>query len=133
MISFKKRSPWFGWLRRWANGIKRDIYALWLAARDRRTPWYAKLIALLVAGYAVSPIDLIPDFIPVFGYLDDVILVPLGIMLAVRLIPKLLMQEFRARAQKRMDNPTGRLAMVVIIALWILCLVWLARYLNQHW
>ncbi|VEA72418.1 Uncharacterized conserved protein [Serratia rubidaea] len=60
MILLKKRTPWFGWLRRWAKGIKRDIVALWLAARDRRTPWYAKLIALLVAGYAVSPIDLIP-------------------------------------------------------------------------
>ena len=67
---------------------KRDIYAPMAGcARDKRTPWYAKLIALLVAGYAISPIDLIPDFIPVLGYLDDVIIVPLGIMLAVRLIP----------------------------------------------
>ncbi len=105
MISLKKRTPRFGWLRRWAKSIKRDIYALWLAARDKRTPWYAKLIALLVAGYAISPIDLIPDFIPVLGYLDDVIIVPLGIMLAVRLIPKPLMAELREKAQKRVDNP----------------------------
>ncbi|CAI2443410.1 Uncharacterized conserved protein [Serratia ficaria] len=133
MISLKKRTPWFGWLRRWDKGIRRDIYALWLAARDRRTPWYAKLIALLVAGYAVSPIDLIPDFIPVLGYLDDVIVVPLGIMLAVRLIPKPLMAELREKAQKRLDNPTGRMAAVMIILLWILCLVLLARYLDQHW
>lgn len=133
MISLKKRTPWFGWLRRWAKGIKRDIVALWLAARDCRTPWYAMLIALLVAGYAVSPIDLIPDFIPVLGYLDDVILVPLGIMLAVRLIPKPLMDELRQKAQQRIDNPRGRFAMAVIILLWIGALVWLARYLDQHW
>lgn len=96
-------------------------------------PWYAKLIALLVAGYAVSPIDLIPDFIPVLGYLDDVIIVPLGIMLAVRLIPQPLMAELREKAQRRIDNPTGRMAAVMIILLWVLCLVLLARYLDQHW
>lgn len=133
MISLKKRTPWFGWLRRWAKGIKRDIYALWLAARDKRTPWYAKLIALLVAGYAISPIDLIPDFIPVLGYLDDVIIVPLGIMLAVRLIPKPLMAELREKAQQRVDNPTGHMAAAMIILLWLLCLGLLARYLDQHW
>ncbi|MFI8415451.1 YkvA family protein [Serratia sp. NPDC078593] len=133
MISLKKRTPWFSWLRRWAKGIKRDIVALWLAARDRRTPWYAKLIALLVAGYAVSPIDLIPDFIPVLGYIDDVIIIPLGILLAVRLIPKPLMVELRETAQRRIDNPRGRFAAFVIIVLWILCLIVLARYLDQHW
>ena len=101
--------------------------------RDKRTPWYAKLIALLVAGYAISPIDLIPDFIPVLGYLDDVIIVPLGIMLAVRLIPKPLMAELREQAQKRVDNPTGRMAAAMIILLWLLCLGLLARYLDQHW
>lgn len=131
MFPLKKRTPWLGWLRRWAGGIKRDTYALWLAARDRRTPWYAKLIAILVVGYAVSPIDLIPDFIPVLGYLDDAILVPLGIMLALRLLPKPLLAELRGKAQERIDRRSGYLAAVVIIALWILCLVWLIRYLSQ--
>lgn len=86
-----------------------------------------------MAGYAISPIDLIPDFIPVLGYLDDVIIVPLGIMLAVRLIPKPLMAELREQAQKRVDNPTGRMAAAMIILLWLLCLGLLARYLDQHW
>jgi uncharacterized membrane protein YkvA (DUF1232 family) len=66
--------------RLWARAIKRDVHALWLAARDPRTPWYAKLLALVVAAYALSPVDLIPDFIPVLGYLDDLVLVPLGIL-----------------------------------------------------
>lgn len=72
----------------WLRSTRRDVIALWLAARDPRTPWYAKLAAGAVAAYALSPIDLIPDFIPVLGYLDDVILVPLGIMLAVKLVPE---------------------------------------------
>ena len=74
-------------LRGWARDIKRDVHALYLSARDPRVPWYAKAVAVVVAAYALSPIDLIPDFIPVLGYLDDLILVPLGILLAVRLIP----------------------------------------------
>ena len=74
--------------------------ALWIAARDRRTPWYAKLLAGAVVAYALSPIDLIPDFVPVLGYLDDLILLPLGILLAVRLVPKPLMQEYRSAAAK---------------------------------
>ena len=78
-------------LRAWAREMKRDVHALYLAARDPRVPWYAKAVALFVAGYALSPIDLIPDFIPVIGYLDDVIIVPLGIHLVVRMIPAPLM------------------------------------------
>src|SRR5215471_19208344 len=81
------RAGMAGRLRGWAALIKRDVHALYLAARDPRVPWYAKALAAVVAGYALSPIDLIPDFIPVLGYLDDVILVPLGIVLVVRLIP----------------------------------------------
>ncbi|MGY3112014.1 uncharacterized membrane protein YkvA (DUF1232 family) [Pantoea eucalypti] len=74
-------------IKTWARNIKRDVHAVWLAARDPRTPLVAKVLAMIVAAYAVSPIDLIPDFIPVIGYLDDLIIVPLGIMLVVRLIP----------------------------------------------
>src|SRR5262249_19115072 len=71
----------------WARAIKRDVLALWIAARDPRVPWYAKALAMAVAAYALSPIDLIPDFIPVLGYLDDLVIVPLGILLVVALIP----------------------------------------------
>jgi uncharacterized membrane protein YkvA (DUF1232 family) len=76
---------WLSTLRLWAKTVERDVIALWLAARDSRTPWYAKLIAAAVAAYALSPIDLIPDFIPVLGYLDDLIIVPLGILLVLKL------------------------------------------------
>lgn len=92
---------------------------VWLAARDPRTPWYAKALALLVAAYALSPIDLIPDFIPVLGYLDDLVLVPLGIMLAVRLIPPKVMREHRATAARAAQRPVSRVAAAVFVALWI--------------
>src|SRR5438477_9029115 len=83
----------------WARAIRRDVVAVWIAARDPRVLWYAKALALAVAAYALSPIDLIPDFIPVLGYLDDVIIVPLGLLAVVKLIPPELMAEFRARAE----------------------------------
>ncbi|TIW39666.1 MAG: DUF1232 domain-containing protein [Mesorhizobium sp.] len=84
--------------KQWARAIKRDVVALWIAARDPRVPWYAKATAGAVAAYALSPVDLIPDFIPIIGYLDDLIIVPLGIMAAVRMIPAALMEEFRDEA-----------------------------------
>lgn len=106
-------------LRAWARGLKREVLVLWLAARDPRTPWYAKALALLVAGYALSPIDLIPDFIPVLGYLDDVILVPLGIWLTLRLLPAALVRELRAVAAERAQRPVSRVAAVVIVLVWL--------------
>src|SRR5690242_21901693 len=94
----------FGNWRAWARSIKRDAHALYLAAGDPRVPWYAKAVAVSVAAYALSPIDLIPDFVPVLGYLDDVVIVPVGILLAVRLVPPDLMTEFRTAAT-RPDRP----------------------------
>jgi uncharacterized membrane protein YkvA (DUF1232 family) len=114
-------------LKHWARAIKRDVLALWLAARDPRVPWYAKAVAGLVAAYALSPIDLIPDFVPVLGYLDDVVLVPLGILLAVRLIPDELMREFRAKASTR-ERPSTRLGLALVVLGWLLAaafLMWL--------
>ena len=113
--------------KQWARAIKRDVHAVWLCARDPRTPWLAKALALAVAGYAVSPIDLIPDFIPVIGYLDDLIIVPLGIMLVVRLVPPEVMNEHRAAAAMAAERPVSRLAAVIIIAIWIACAILLAR------
>jgi uncharacterized membrane protein YkvA (DUF1232 family) len=105
--------------KQWAKSIKRDVVALYLAGRDPRTPWYAKVVAILVAAYAISPIDLIPDFIPILGYLDDLIIVPLGILLAVRLIPALLMAEFRAAAVARGRVKAHWSISAAIITLWI--------------
>ena len=106
-------------LAAWARGIKRDVTALWFAARDKRTPLAAKLIAGAVAAYALSPIDLIPDFIPVLGYLDDLIIVPLGIAAAIRLIPDPLMAEFRRLASDQAARPRSLAAAGVIAALWV--------------
>lgn len=92
-------------VKQWARTIKRDVQAIGLAARDPRVPWYAKVLAATVVAYALSPIDLIPDFIPVVGYLDDLVIVPAGILLTVRLIPADLLNEFRAQAEKRSDSP----------------------------
>lgn len=105
--------------KRWARAIRRDSAALWLAARDPRVPWYAKAFCAGVAAYALSPIDLIPDFIPILGYLDDVILLPLAIVLAVRIVPPDLMAEFRAEAERRSARPVSRLAAAAIVATWI--------------
>ena len=95
-----------GRLRQWAHTIQRDVMALYLAARNPRVPWYAKAVAACVAAYALSPIDLIPDFVPVLGHLDDVVLVPLGILLVVKLIPADVMAELRAEAESRVGKPT---------------------------
>ena len=108
-----------GKLKEWARAIKRDAHALYLAARDPRVPWYAKALALCVAGYALSPIDLIPDFIPVLGYLDDLIIVPLGIMAVVKLIPPGIMAEHRATAALAAERPISRTAAAVIALIWI--------------
>src|SRR5689334_23904289 len=94
-------------LKNWARALKRDVMALWLAARDPRVPWHAKAVAGAVAAYALSPIDLIPDFIPIVGYLDDLLIVPLGIWVAVKLIPAPVMAELRAKAADQ-RKPTSK-------------------------
>lgn len=106
-------------MRGWARSVRRDVLALWIAARDTRTPWYVKFMAACIAAYAFSPIDLIPDFIPVLGYLDDLILLPLGILLVVRLIPKDLMAEYRAEATRLSERPTSRAGMAGVILVWL--------------
>jgi uncharacterized membrane protein YkvA (DUF1232 family) len=121
--------PVFDHLKQWARTIRQDAQALYLAARDPRVPWYVKALALAVAAYAASPVDLIPDFIPVIGYLDDLIIVPLGIALVIRLIPPEIMAEHRDLATAAQDRPVSRAAAVVIVGIWILaiCLtLWLA-------
>ena len=108
--------------------MRRDTYAVYLACRDPRTPWYAKVFAGGVVAYALSPIDLIPDFIPVLGYVDDLILVPLGIALAVKMIPEPVLADCREMARNASARPTNRTAAAVIIAIWLAAaglLIWL--------
>lgn len=108
-----------GLAREWARRVKRDVVALWIAARDPRTPIIAKILAGCVAAYALSPIDLIPDFVPVLGYLDDLLIVPAGIVLAVRLVPTPLMEEFRLLAEQRGAHPVSRAGLVAVVQIWV--------------
>jgi uncharacterized membrane protein YkvA (DUF1232 family) len=106
-------------IRIWARNLRRDSHAIYLASRDPRVPWYAKALAVAVAAYALSPIDLIPDFIPVVGYLDDLVIVPFGIWLVVSLIPDEVMAECRAKADEMGQRPVSRAGMIAIIVVWI--------------
>jgi uncharacterized membrane protein YkvA (DUF1232 family) len=108
-----------GELSRWARSVKRDTLALYLAARDPRTPWYAKALAAVVVAYALSPVDLIPDFIPVLGFVDDLLILPVGIWATIKLIPPPVMNAHRARAETLSERPVSRIAALVIITIWI--------------
>jgi uncharacterized membrane protein YkvA (DUF1232 family) len=112
-------------LKQWARSLETELYALYLAYRDPRVSWYARLLAICVVGYAFSPIDLIPDPIPILGYLDDLIIVPIGVWLVLKLIPKEVMAECRERAQSeiRKGKPTNWVAASIIILIWILLAV----------
>ena len=115
--------------KQWARTIKRDAHVLYLAARDPRVPWYAKALAIAVAAYALSPIDLIPDFVPVLGYVDDLIIVPVGIALVIWLIPPEIMAQHRDVAIAAQDRPVSRAAAVVIGTIWIVAIgltLWIA-------
>jgi len=109
-------------LKQRARHLKAETFALYLAARDPRTPWHAKLLVAGIVAYAFSPIDLIPDFVPVLGYLDDLVLIPIGIALAIKLIPHQVLTECRARANETMQNgrPASRVAGAVMIIIWLI-------------
>ncbi len=115
-------------LKQRARALKKEVFAVYLAARDPRTPWYAKTIALLTVAYALSPIDLIPDFIPILGYLDDLIIVPAGLALALRLIPAEVMAEARAQAaSSSVSRRVGYVGMGFILLVWIVVLIGVVR------
>lgn len=117
-------------LRQRARRLKAEVFALYLAARHPDTPWYAKLLIVVIVAYALSPIDLIPDFIPIAGYLDDLVLIPMGIALAIRIVPPQVLAECRARAQEVAVNGklAGRVAGAIIAVLWLAlavsCVAW---------
>jgi len=121
-------------LKERARALKREVYAIYLAARDPRTPWYVKALIFFVVAHTFSPIDLIPDFIPVLGYLDDLIITPGGIWLAVRLLPPEVLADARAAAATRdIDKSVGKIGAILIILAWILAgivivyLIWFRR------
>ena len=108
--------------KQWARSIKRDVVAIYFAARDPATPWHVRLLALAVAAYALSPIDLIPDFIPVIGYLDDLLIVPVGILLVVRLLPEPILAASRAKAETVLQRPRSNVAAAAFIGIWVVCI-----------
>jgi len=116
-------------LKIWAAALKREVMALWFACRDPRTPWHARVLAMLIVAYALSPIDLIPDFIPVLGYLDELILLPVGIYLVLKLVPAEALADARARAQAWVDSrkpkPRNWIAAAVIVLVWV-AVLWAA-------
>src|SRR5438094_7800175 len=115
-----------------ARALKREVYALYLACRDRRTPWYARALGVCVVGYALSPIDLIPDPIPIIGYLDDLLLLPIGIYLALRMIPPDVLTECRAKAAATRDKlPRNWWAGAVIFLLWLVTLLLLGFFVIR--
>ncbi len=120
-------------LKQRARQLKAETYAIYLAYRDPRVPWYARLFAACIVAYAFSPIDLIPDPIPVVGYLDDLVLVPLGIALALKMIPPEVMAECRAKAQASHDQPTNWVAAVIVVAIWILLAALLVVFAARVW
>ena len=118
--------------KEWARTIRRDAHALYLAARDPRVPWYAKGLAVAVAGYAASPIDLIPDFIPVVGYLDDLIIVPLGVALVIKLIPAEILAEHREVASAAQDRHVSWTATTIFVVLWIAVIAFCAWFTYRY-
>ena len=121
-------------VQRWKDGareLRKDVYTLYYAYKDPRVPWYAKVLAASVVAYAASPIDLIPDFIPILGYLDDLVIVPVGIMVALRWVPKQVLQECRAKAEAA--NATGALrnwyTAFIILAIWAFVAILIVRAL----
>jgi uncharacterized membrane protein YkvA (DUF1232 family) len=120
-------------LRERARHLKAETFALYLAARHTATPWYAKLMVAAIVAYALSPIDLIPDFVPILGYLDDLVLIPLGVTLSIRMIPPAVMSECRAQAREVMANgkPVSRVAGVVIVLIWLTLVVLFAIWTYE--
>lgn len=117
-----------GKLNQWAKAIRRDAVALYLAARDPRVAWPVKILAVAIAAYALSPIDLIPDVVPVLGYLDEVILLPLAIAGITRLIPPKIMQEHSARADALAARPVSKAAALIVVAIWTIAAMLIARW-----
>lgn len=114
-----------------AARLRIDVHAAWLAARDPRCPWHARALGLFVAAYALSPIDLIPDFIPILGLLDDALLVPLGIWLFVKMLPFGLFDEHRAAAAAAPKRPRSLAGAAIVLALWVAAALLLSRLWNQ--
>ena len=121
-------------MKKWARDLKKQLLVLYLAYRDERVPWYAKLFTMLVVAYAFSPIDLIPDFIPILGYLDDLILVPLGVYLALKLIPKEVLENCKRKMEKKLliNKPKNWITAFLIICIWLIVFIWIGKLILSY-
>jgi uncharacterized membrane protein YkvA (DUF1232 family) len=113
--------PYLDRLKNWARRVKRDVVAVYFAARDRRTPVVARVVAMAVAAYALSPVDLIPDFVPVLGYLDDLLIVPFGMFVVIRMLPIEVLLDARAKASALLAKPTSHVAAALMVVVWLGC------------
>ena len=121
-------------IKAWARNLKKYVFVLYFAYKDPRVPWYAKVFTACVVAYAFSPIDLIPDFIPVLGYLDDIIIVPLGIKLALKMIPKAVIKDCEEKAEELMvkGKPKNWLVGTLIIIIWVIIFIWVSIAIFQY-
>ena len=120
-------------IKAWAKNLKRQLFILYFAYRDERVPWYVKLFTACIVAYAFSPIDLIPDFIPILGYLDDVIILPLGIMFALKMIPKDVISDCEVKANEMMKNgkPKNWIVGSLIIFIWSVIILWITLKVSH--
>ncbi|MDG4849750.1 YkvA family protein [Peribacillus frigoritolerans] len=123
----------FDKIKIWARSLKRQIFILYFACKDERVPWHAKVFTACVVAYAFSPIDLIPDFIPILGYLDDVILVPIGIMIALKMIPKSVLTDCEVKAEEMMKKgkPKNWIVGSLIVMIWVFIIIWAIIYIYR--
>ncbi|USK74374.1 YkvA family protein [Peribacillus frigoritolerans] len=123
----------FDKIKTWARSLKRQIFILYFACKDERVPWHAKVFTACLVAYAFSPIDIIPDFIPILGYLDDVILVPIGIMIALKMIPKIVLTDCEVKAEEMMKNgkPKNWIVGSLIVMIWVLIIIWAIIYIYR--
>ena len=120
-------------IKAWAKNLKRQTFVLYLAYKDNRVPWYAKLFIIGVVSYAFSPIDLIPDFIPILGFLDEVIILPIGIMFALKMIPKDVIANCEIEAKRMMENgkPKNWVVGILIVLIWSILIFWMMKEVYQ--
>jgi len=123
----------FDKIKTWAKSLKRQIFILYFACKDERVPWHAKVFTACVVAYAFSPIDIIPDFIPILGYLDDVILVPIGIMIALKMIPKSVLTDCEVKAEEMMKKgkPKNWIVGSLIVMIWVFIIIWAIIYIYR--
>ncbi|SFC88367.1 Uncharacterized membrane protein YkvA, DUF1232 family [Bacillus sp. 491mf] len=121
-------------MKRWAKNLKKQVLLLYLAYQDKRVPWHAKLFTMLVVAYAFSPIDLIPDFIPILGYLDDLILVPIGVYLALKLIPEEVLEDCKRKIEEKslVNKPKNWITAILIICIWLLVFIWIGKFVLSY-